>query len=530
VAVRSRGVHAGSHARLRFATDDRLVAFVRRGDRAAFEVLYDRHSAALLSFCLYMLGSRHDAEDALQATFASAHKSLLADERPLALRSWLFTIARNACLSILRQRRPWVELNGEPARGGDPVRELELREEVRQLVEGVLALPERQRAALVLAELHGLSQVEIATVMDVSAEQVKAYAYQARSNLISDREARDTHCRDIREELATARGAALLKRRLRRHLRSCVGCREYQHELSHQRRQFGILLPVVPSLALKFRTLEDLLGNAALPGTSAARVAAGGALAGTAALADGGLKALVAKVGTGLAALGATAGVGAAVLGLPMPPEGQPPPTSGAGQHAQPLLTASAGPARRPAAPGNGAGAAGLSPLGAGRAGGVGRQGSQPSSATTQLGSPVTPNGAGPEPGSGSSGDASSEANGEVTQPGPASAGGEHPGKSPEPAPESEAERRQKAREQRQAEANKKSEERLRQKEHERQQKSNEQHKSEERLQRKEERQRKSEERQQAPPGRPPGLRGPPPQRREAQREERRKRREERRR
>lgn len=529
MAVRSRGVHAGSHARLRFATDDRLVAFVRRGDSAAFEVLYDRHSAALLSFCLYMLGSRHDAEDALQATFASAHKSLLADERPLALRSWLFAIARNACLSILRQRRPWVELNGEPAHGGDPVRELELREEVRQLVEGVLALPERQRAALVLAELHGLSQVEIATVMDVSAEQVKAYAYQARSNLISDREARDTHCRDIREELATARGAALLKRRLRRHLRSCVGCREYQHELSHQRRQFGILLPVVPSLALKYRTLEDLLGNAALPGTSAARVAAGGALAGTAALADGGLKALVAKVGTGLAALGATAGVGAAVLGLPTPREGQAPPTSGASQRAQPLLAASAGPARRSAAPGNGAGAAGLSLLGAGRAGGVGKQGSQPSSATTQLGSPATPSGGGPEAGSGSSGETSSEGNGGVNQPGPASTG-EHPGKGPEPAHGSEAERRQKAREQRQAEANKKSEERLRQKEHERQQKSNEQRKSEERLQRKEERQRKSEERQQAPPGRPPGLRGPPPQRREAQREERRKRREERRR
>ena len=65
--------------RLRLAADDRLVRFVRRGDPTAFEVLYDRHAAALLSFCLYMLGSRHDAEDAVQATFASAHRSLLAD-------------------------------------------------------------------------------------------------------------------------------------------------------------------------------------------------------------------------------------------------------------------------------------------------------------------------------------------------------------------------------------------------------------------------------------------------------------------
>ena len=93
------------------------------GDTAAFEALYERHCASLLSFCIYMLGSRHDAEDVIQATFTSAYRALRADGRPVALRAWLFTIARNECLNSLRRRRPTVELTARrrsPAtRGGN---------------------------------------------------------------------------------------------------------------------------------------------------------------------------------------------------------------------------------------------------------------------------------------------------------------------------------------------------------------------------------------------------------------------------
>ena len=72
----------GSRVRARLVTDDRLIALVRRGDTAAFEALYERHAGPLLSFCIYMLGSRHDAEDATQASFASAYRALRADDRP----------------------------------------------------------------------------------------------------------------------------------------------------------------------------------------------------------------------------------------------------------------------------------------------------------------------------------------------------------------------------------------------------------------------------------------------------------------
>lgn len=308
--------------RLRLAGDERLVKAVRNGDSTAFEVLYDRYSASLLSFCLYMLASRHDAEDAVQVTFASAYRSLLADQRPVTLRPWLFTIARNSCLSTLRKRRPWVELNGEPALNGDPYHELEVKDEVRHMLANLRELPERQRATLVLSELHGLNQAEIGIVLGVRSEQVKAYAFQARTNLISEKVAREADCTDIRKELATARGAALRKRNLRRHLRTCGGCREYEDALAGQRQRFAALMPIVPSLALKMRALQDFVDSAGVPGVYVGGTAVGGSMAGTAVIAGGSMKALVAKVAAGVVAIGAASGVGVAALDGSLTSEG----------------------------------------------------------------------------------------------------------------------------------------------------------------------------------------------------------------
>ncbi len=319
-------IESSSRVRLRFASDDRLIRLVRDGNTAAFEAIYDRHAASLLSFCVYMLGSHHDAEDAVQATFSSAHKALLRDDRDLALRPWLFVIARNACVSVIRKRRMWVELNGEPSLDADPLRRLEVKEEVRHLVDGLLDLPEPQRAALVLSEVQGLSQREISTVMGVRPAQVKAFAYQARTNLIAERHAREADCAEIREELAAAHGAGRLKGPLRRHLRSCEGCRTYQRGLRHQSRALGALFPVVPSLALKTRALQETLENAAAPVAEyRGGAAVSGGAAGTVALASGGFKAVLAVV-AGVACVGAC-GAGVSLLGASEASEGTKTPT-----------------------------------------------------------------------------------------------------------------------------------------------------------------------------------------------------------
>jgi hypothetical protein len=69
-----------SRRRLALASDERLVEQIRRGDDAAFEVVFERHTPGILSFCRHMLGSPDEAEDAVQHTFASAFRHLRADE------------------------------------------------------------------------------------------------------------------------------------------------------------------------------------------------------------------------------------------------------------------------------------------------------------------------------------------------------------------------------------------------------------------------------------------------------------------
>src|SRR3954454_15548945 len=208
--------------------DPRLVARVRAGDEAAFAVLYDRHHRALLSFCRHMLGSAEDGEDALQQTFIRAHRALLAGPLPDAVRPWLFAIARNRCKTMLAARReacvPVEDVEVSFDGLADDVRN---RADLRELVSDLSRLPEEQRGALVLFELGGLSQAEIGSALGVPAGKVKALVFQARTELMAERDARATPCTSIREELAVARGGALRRGPLKRHLRQCAPCRSF---------------------------------------------------------------------------------------------------------------------------------------------------------------------------------------------------------------------------------------------------------------------------------------------------------------
>jgi RNA polymerase sigma factor (sigma-70 family) len=223
---------------LRVASDERLVAEVRAGNRSAFEVVYDRHHAGIFAFCRHMLGSREEAEDVVQHTFAAAYRALLADEREIALKAWLYAIARNRCLSVLRGRREHVAFEDDesriPATAGLSS-EVEQREDLRALLYDLQRLPDDQRAALVLAELGAQSDAEIALVLDVPTVKVKALVFQARDALMSRRLARDADCGAIREQLAAMRGGARRRGELRHHVAQCEGCRAFDAELRRQR-------------------------------------------------------------------------------------------------------------------------------------------------------------------------------------------------------------------------------------------------------------------------------------------------------
>jgi RNA polymerase sigma factor (sigma-70 family) len=316
--------------------DELLVEQVRRGNDAAFEVIYDRHHRGILSFCRHMLASADEAEDAVQQTFISAYGSLRSDARDIKVKAWLYTIARNRCLSILRARREQpAEVDAISTVGLSE--EVQQRSDLRELLDDMRDLPVDQRAALVLSELGDLSHAEVGAVVGCEAAKVKSLVFQARSSLIESRKAREIPCNEIREQLATLSGGALRRAPLRRHLKTCPSCAEFREDVQRQRKAFVAILPVVPSLGLKQSALAAI-------GIGGGGGAAGGGLA-----AGGGIASVVSSTAAvKIAAVVAVAGLavgGGLVLDQRSPP-GAAEAAGGqsAGAQASPVSSAGAGP------------------------------------------------------------------------------------------------------------------------------------------------------------------------------------------
>ena len=220
--------------------DDRLVARSAAASSTPSRPLYDRY-AAVLSFCRHMLGDLQEAEDAVQHTFLSAHRALLADERDIHLKAWLFAIARNRCLSVLRARRDHVgsTTSSRPARPPACPPRLSAARTSARCSTTSRGSPMTSARPSCSSELRAHSHDEIAEVLGVKREKVKALVFQAREGLSAARIARETPCEDIREELATARGGALRRGNLRRHLEVCAGCRAFRDEVPPARRARG---------------------------------------------------------------------------------------------------------------------------------------------------------------------------------------------------------------------------------------------------------------------------------------------------
>ena len=259
---------------LRLQSDERLVALVRRGNQPAFEVLVSRYSSRLLAFCRHLLGSREDAEDVLQEVLAAAFNAMLADDRPINVRPWLYRIARNRCLNHLRRIQAVgvdsmdVHFSDQGASTADKVHE---REEFRLLVGDIHELPETQRTALVLREMDALSYEQIAEAMETTVPSVKSLLVRARISLAEAAEARVLSCEQVRIELGEL--AEGLQRRpnalVRRHLRTCQRCEMFRGQLKETNKALAALLPIGPFILLKKLALTHL-GHSAGSGATAA--------------------------------------------------------------------------------------------------------------------------------------------------------------------------------------------------------------------------------------------------------------------
>src|ERR1700740_1855061 len=220
---------------LRLHPDERLIALTRRGQPAAFEALCTRYQARLLSFVRHMLGSREDAEDVLQEVFAAAFNAVLADERPINVRPWLYRIARNRSLNHLRRASAVgmdsmdVHFADHGLSTGDRVLR---RESFRELLADVRQLPETQRTALLLREIDALSYDQIAHAMETTVPSVKSLLVRARISLAEAAEARKLSCEEVRLELGeVAEGLVKLSAPARRHVRDCNRCRSFKRQL-----------------------------------------------------------------------------------------------------------------------------------------------------------------------------------------------------------------------------------------------------------------------------------------------------------
>src|SRR5436190_7531391 len=288
---------------LRLQSDERLIALVRRGNHHAFEALVARYQARLLAFCRHMLSSKEDAEDVLQEVFAAAFNAVLADNRAINVRPWLYRIARNRSLNHLRRTQALgvdsmdVHLSEGGLTSADKVHR---REEFRLLIADVQELPETQRTALLLREIGALSYEQIAEAMETTVPSVKSLLVRARVSLAEAAEARLLSCGEVRHELGeVAEGLARTSAPVRRHLRGCDRCTTFRKQLRQNNKALAALFPVGPLLLLKKSLLAHLGTSAAAGGSTAA--ASGGAAAGGAAM-QAGITTVATKAVAGLAA------------------------------------------------------------------------------------------------------------------------------------------------------------------------------------------------------------------------------------
>jgi len=281
---------------LRLQSDERLIVLIRRGNHAAFEALVARYQSRLLAFCRHMLGSREDAEDVLQEVFAASFNAILADERTINVRPWLYRIARNRSLNHLRRAQPIGvdSMDVHVSEGGTTTADkVHKREEFRLLIADVGELPESQKTALLLREIDALSYEQIAEAMETTIPSVKSLLVRARVSLAEAAQARQLTCEDVREELGeVSEGLRRSTAPARRHVRTCERCQGFKSQLRCTNRALAAVFPVAPLLLAK----KVLLAHFGMSASAGASSAAGTAAAGVAA--TGGVSAMSAGIST----------------------------------------------------------------------------------------------------------------------------------------------------------------------------------------------------------------------------------------
>ncbi len=190
-AAKSAKAVAGAHG----GDDRELVRRAQQGDRAAFEVLVEKHQGRVFAVAGGILKNREDVEDISQQVFLKAYFSLNRFDQRAAFSTWLYKITVNECWDLLRKKkvRPLTyesELSEQQAQtymsaehkgeNADMIDELDVKQ---QLDQWLSCLEERDRALLVLKEVQGFTVEEIAEMLGINGNTVKVRLFRARQKI-----------------------------------------------------------------------------------------------------------------------------------------------------------------------------------------------------------------------------------------------------------------------------------------------------------------------------------------------------------
>jgi len=175
--------------------DEDLIKQYQSGDQKAVEMIYQRYKKGVLNFCLRILGNRAEAEDITADTFVVLFTHQYTQQSTAKFSTWLFTVARNKCISRIRKTKNQTLLWFSPKHSQEatqwevkdssetPREELEKREASIKVKEVLNQLPMEQKEAIVLREYHGFSYEQISKILNCSLEKVKILIYRAREDL-----------------------------------------------------------------------------------------------------------------------------------------------------------------------------------------------------------------------------------------------------------------------------------------------------------------------------------------------------------
>ncbi|MDX6582357.1 MAG: hypothetical protein QOI10_1541 [Solirubrobacterales bacterium] len=278
------------HLLLSTLSDERLAKLAAQGSEPAFAAIYKRFHQEIYRYCQSITGNEQDARDALQEAMIKAMRGLPGEPRKIALKPWLFRIAHNEAVNQMRRRRPTTPLDSIaelPAADRDN----DSHERVRELFDDLSALTARQRGALVMRELNGLSYEEIGAALDTSAAGAKQSVYEARLALVDVARGRETDCREVCERISARDRRLLRARGVRAHLASCASCREFEAGIGARSEGLALVSPL-PAVAAAGILNQVIGAGAGAGGTGIGLVTAGTSLTALAKLGVAGVIAL----------------------------------------------------------------------------------------------------------------------------------------------------------------------------------------------------------------------------------------------